>query len=387
MWRTPGAAHIESDSAGPGLRRPRPRPPPAPAPAPPRLQIRPIQADDSKGTSPVWPAALVARALFLNSGTNLVVDVPDPLNSFTAQFPAELESVVAARHMVEAAARSWEIDDTVRSDGALTVSELTTNAVLHAGSSLSVCVRRLGKGLRIEVSDANDHLPVVDAERPEELLANRSMTGRGLAMVAATADRWGADPLPGGGKVTWAELGTGRRLVASEPPPAFPPDPKLLKLPLTARAAGVTSAVAVTGGGRKVQLIGVPVQLVVESARHFADLEREIRVMAMDRNGPEELKGVFAVGRQISARVDPWRRADRGLVAAAAARGDERLDYEFEVPSGRGRPGRAGDEPGAATPVFAFPAALPHRASQRRGARLPVVVPGRGSGPTGRPGA
>jgi anti-sigma regulatory factor (Ser/Thr protein kinase) len=268
----------------------------------------------------------------LELGTRSVVDVPDSLNSYTAQFPAELESVVAARHMVEAAARSWEIDESVRNDSALTTSELATNAVLHAGSSLSVCVRRLGKGLRIEVSDSNDHLPVVDAERPEELLANRSMTGRGLAMVAATADRWGADPLPGGGKVTWAELGTGRRLVASEPPPAFPPHPKPVTLSNTARAAGVTSAMAVTGGGRKVQLIGVPVQLVVESARHFADLEREIRVMAMDRSGPEELKGVFAAGRQISARVDPWRRVDRDLVAAAAARGDERLDYEIEVP-------------------------------------------------------
>jgi anti-sigma regulatory factor (Ser/Thr protein kinase) len=261
-----------------------------------------------------------------------VVDVSDSLNSYTAQLPAELESVVAARHMVEAAARSWEMDDSVCGDSALTVSELTTNSVLHAGTSVSVCVRRLGRGLRIEVTDANDHLPVVEAERPEDLLANRSMTGRGLAVVAATADRWGADPLPGGGKVTWAELGTGRRLVASSPPPAFPPHPKPLKLSNSARAAGLTETVAVTGGGRKVQLIGVPVRLVVESTRHFADLEREIRVMAMDRNGPDELKGVVTAGQQISARVEPWRRIDRTLVEAAAARGDDRLDYEIEVP-------------------------------------------------------
>ena len=75
---------------------------------------------------------------------------------------------------------------------------------------------------------------------------------------------------------------------------------------------------AVTGDGRKVQLIGVPVQLVVESARHFADLEREIRVMAMDRNGPEELKGVFAAG---PPDLGPGRslaaRRGRDLVAAA----------------------------------------------------------------------
>ncbi|HUJ64049.1 MAG TPA: ATP-binding protein, partial [Acidimicrobiales bacterium] len=213
------------------------------------------------------------------------MDAPDSVNCYAAQLPAELESVVAARRLVEAAAQSWEMDESVCADSALAVSELASNAVLHAGSPVSVSIRRLGRGLRIEVSDASDHLPVVDAKDPEELLANRSMTGRGLAMVAATADRWGADPLPGGGKVTWAELGTGRRLVPSTPSPAFPPSPKPLKLSDTARAVGLKSAVAVTGGGRRIQLIGVPVQLLVESTRHFADLEREIRVMVMDRNG------------------------------------------------------------------------------------------------------
>ncbi len=301
--------------------------------------------------------------LIWNWVQDLVVDVSDTFNSYTAQLPAELESVVAARHMVEAAARSWDMDDTVCTDSALTVSELTTNSVLHAGSSVSVCVRRLGRGLRIEVTDANDHLPVVDAERPEDLLANRSMTGRGLAMVAATADRWGADPLPSGGKVTWAELGTGRRLVSSAPPPVFPPDPKPLKLSNTARAAGVTSTVAVTGGGQKIQLIGVPVRLVVESARHFADLEREIRVMAMDRNGPEELKGVFAVGRQISgpgrpvAAGRPRSRGGRRRSGRRAARLRDRGAAR------RRRPGRASDRPGATAPVLTLPAPLPHRAS------------------------
>ncbi len=240
--------------------------------------------------------------------------------------------MVAARHLVEAAARAWDLSDLVTKDSALTASELTTNAVLHAGSSLAISVKRLGAGLRIEVRDGSSRLPVVDADRPEDLLANRSMTGRGLTVVASTADRWGADRLPGGGKITWAEVGTGRRLVASAAPPAFPPSPKPVKLTPSALAAGVTAAMAVTGGGRRVQLIGVPVQLVVESTRHFADLEREIHVMAMDHNGPSELEGVLETGREISAQIDPWTRVDRGLVEAAVARGDDRLDYEVVVP-------------------------------------------------------
>jgi len=261
-----------------------------------------------------------------------VVDIADPLACFEAQLPSELVSVVAARHLVEAAARAWALSDSVTEDGALTASELATNAVLHAAGPLAISVRRLGAGLRIEVRDGSSRLPVVDADRPEELLANRSMTGRGLRVVAATADRWGADRLPGGGKVTWAEVGTGRRLVASAPPPAIPPAPKPVKLTSTELAAGVTSTIAVTGGGRRVQLIGVPVLLVVESTRHFADLEREIHVMAMDHNGPAELEGVLETGREISAEIQPWTRVDRGLVEAAVARGEDRLDYEVVVP-------------------------------------------------------
>ena len=80
------------------------------------------------------------------------------------------------------------------------------------------------------------------------------------------------------------------------------------------------------------QLIGVPVLLVVESTRHFADLEREIHVMAMDHNGPAELEGVLETGREISAEIQPWTRVDRGLVEAAVARGEDRLDYEVVVP-------------------------------------------------------
>lgn len=260
-----------------------------------------------------------------------MVDTADPLACFEAQLPPELGSVVAARHLVEAAARAWDLSDSVTKDSALTASELVTNAVLHAGSSVSISVKRLGRGLRIEVCDGSSRLPVVDADRPEDLLANRSMTGRGLTVVAATADRWGADRLPGGGKMTWAEVGTGRRRVASAPPPAFPPTPKPVKLTSSALAAGVTSATAVTGGGRRVQLIGVPVQLLVESTQHFADLEREIRVMAMDHHRPAELEGVLKAGREISAEIDPWTRVDRTLVDAAVARGDDRLDYEVVV--------------------------------------------------------
>lgn len=251
---------------------------------------------------------------------------------FDAQFPAELESVVASRRLVAAALRSWNLENQVAADAQLTVSELVTNAILHAGTPVGLTICRLGRGVRIEVSDGSDYIPVVGAPNPDDLLANRSMTGRGLALVASAADRWGADPLAGGGKMVWAELGTGQRRVASARPPAYPPMPPAPQLAPFERAAGLTTASAVTGGGRKVHLIGVPVRLLIESNRQLADLHRELQVMAMDHSGPDEFEQLVARNHELAALVDRWAENDRGLGEAALARGAKRMDFDVEVP-------------------------------------------------------
>lgn len=247
------------------------------------------------------------------------------------QLPAELESVVAARRLCVDVTAGWGLPDELVQDAALVVSELTTNAILHAGTQLTVAFRQLGSGLRIEVRDASAHLPVVDAARPEDLLLNRSMTGRGLAIVAAVSDRWGADPAPEG-KVTWAEVGTGTRRVASAPQPAFPPTPRLPAISASALEAGVTAASAVTGGGRTIHLIGVPVRLLVESTRQLAELQREVQVIARDHHSPAELEGVVETALPVTGVIDSWTEVDRRLAEQALARGDERLDWKVTVP-------------------------------------------------------
>ncbi len=298
----------------------------------------------------------------------------DPPGFFEAQLPAELSSVVAARRLVQSAGEAWGIEPSPLADAALAVSELAANAVLHAGTPMRVTVRRLGQGMRIEVEDSNIHLPVVTVARPEDLLENRSMTGRGLALVAAMADRWGADPAAGG-KVTWAEIGTGRRVVAAEAAPKFPPalpvsKPRMatsapapvlaagvpvpamavaadsararasIVVPHAARAAASPPSVAapsstvttsaITGGGRTVQLIGVPVALLVESNRHLADLQRELQVIARDLDRLAEIDAVIDGGSCL-ADIDRWTTAERQPVGAAMASGDHRLDYQITL--------------------------------------------------------
>jgi anti-sigma regulatory factor (Ser/Thr protein kinase) len=254
----------------------------------------------------------------------------DSTSHYEAQLPAELGSVVAARRLVDSAVASWGISDSVAEDAALAVSELVTNAVLHTGTVLSVRIRRLDPGVRLEVEDGSAQLPVVTTDRPEDWLGTPAMTGRGLALLVATADRWGADPRPAG-KVVWCELGTGLRqppTVASAGSSSAPPEFASASSAVLAAAPSIPAAV---GSERIVHLIGVPVRLLVESVRQFADLQREMQVVGLDHNGPQELVALAETNQEISVRVGGLRQAGADAAEAAMARGAAIVDFDVEV--------------------------------------------------------
>ena len=79
----------------------------------------------------------------------------------------------------------------------LVVSELTTNAIVHAGGVLYLQIFLYDSGARVEVADASP-------SRPGPIKVNLT-SGRGLQMVEALATTWGWAPKPWG-KVVWAEL-------------------------------------------------------------------------------------------------------------------------------------------------------------------------------------
>jgi anti-sigma regulatory factor (Ser/Thr protein kinase) len=86
----------------------------------------------------------------------------------------------------------------------LLVSELITNAVLHAGarvrSAITLAVEEREGNWRIEVADDGPGLN----RSPSG--ADRDDEGYGLMLVQGLADRWDVEPR-GGGSAVWIELG------------------------------------------------------------------------------------------------------------------------------------------------------------------------------------
>lgn len=113
-------------------------------------------------------------------------------------FPAVPESVGAARRFTRAALGRHEIDPEIIDTATLLVSELATNAVVHATSTIRLRIG-VGDDIRVEVRDASEDAPVVGDFGPDR------ESGRGLAIVTTLADRWDWSPCPSG-KVVWFAL-------------------------------------------------------------------------------------------------------------------------------------------------------------------------------------
>lgn len=128
------------------------------------------------------------------------------------RFPRHPRSVGRARTLLAEQAREWKVPDAAAETGVLLLSELVTNALRHAGCAPGREIRArfaVRDGLlRIEVSDACAALPHPRHVSPDD------ETGRGLALVEALAERWGAEPRPCGiGKTVWCEIAAAARPV------------------------------------------------------------------------------------------------------------------------------------------------------------------------------
>ncbi len=116
----------------------------------------------------------------------------------TRSFRADLEQPGEARRFTAQALDRLGAAQ-VTDDAEIIVSELATNAVLHARCGFTVKLRRDRNCLHISVSDGSDRLPTLKAAS-----AQRN-SGRGLRVVEALAEAWGTKRTTKG-KSVWVRL-------------------------------------------------------------------------------------------------------------------------------------------------------------------------------------
>jgi GAF domain-containing protein/anti-sigma regulatory factor (Ser/Thr protein kinase) len=211
------------------------------------------------------------------------------------------------RRAVSEALERWGLSE-LTDDALLAVSELVTNAILHADPPFVVRLAR-GEGMvRLEVEDGSRLAPL----RP--LASTDTMTGRGISLVDAVTHRWGVEQRPAG-KVVWCELC-----------PSSAPFEELHDDDMDALLASwqddVDAAPTYT-----VELGDVPTDLLIAAKGHVDNLVREFTLAAggeaSGHSGavPEELAHLIDT---VVHRFAAARHALKRQAIAAANRGEAR---------------------------------------------------------------
>ena len=234
--------------------------------------------------------------------------------------------------------------DQLTESAELLVTEVVTNALLHAGSRMRVRLRPDGHGVRVEVADQSSAEPVRRSFSP------MATVGRGLATLDQLASDWGWT-VTDQGKIVWFVIrpepsssgqpaGAGSGTVTAYPAVSARDAPTALAPAGGAsenRSAGVGRPESglgryvdgLTGETVEVCLLGLPLRLLVASQEHHDTLVRELRLMALAPS-----RGSFV--------THPTRpSADTGLVAlveelgvrhaAARARRDSEIQKSLDA--------------------------------------------------------
>ncbi|MFJ3792572.1 ATP-binding protein [Kitasatospora sp. NPDC090091] len=144
--------------------------------------------------------------------SEIALDTPVP-RSLVALLPATPKGAALCRRAAGRQLADWGLDSATPEpfhSAQLVVAELAANAITHGrvpgrmfelGLALTLSTAG-GAVLRIEVSDCRgDRYPA-----PPAVTTANSQSGRGLMLIDALADRWGASPRDPGGKTVWAEI-------------------------------------------------------------------------------------------------------------------------------------------------------------------------------------
>lgn len=243
-------------------------------------------------------------------------------------------SVAEARRFAGAAMRRWHLTD-LSADIELVLSELVTNAVLHARTAVEVTIMRIPGGVRIEVADGSAAGPVphvlappvapatlltddADLELVEELLNSESTTGRGLQLVESLSIAWGRSARPHApGKIVWAIFG-------------HPSGPVVEQGSIEVAAAADERPLV----GHPVRVMAVPVWLALASGVNLDAVIRELQMVEAAGAPPDYPTAQVAMARAFLEDFAGPRRSVQLALRSALERGNRRFDVDLLVPDG-----------------------------------------------------
>ncbi len=231
----------------------------------------------------------------------------------------EPDAVPSARRLASKALLEESWPTSVISDVEMVVTELTSNALMHAGAPVELRVGQGGTGVRVEVQDNSPVAPV----RP--LAGTDAMTGRGLALVSAVAHRWGVHPVSGG-KVVWAELAL----------PGGPDDQDDAGQDVDELLAAWPDHGEGDGSARvKVTLGDVPTELLLAAKAHVDNVLREFTLAeagAVSGSTARVTPDLARLIRTVTTRFAEARRSIKQQALQAVASGQERTRLVLSLP-------------------------------------------------------
>ena len=121
--------------------------------------------------------------------------------SHDTQLPAEAASSARARHFVVHHLLEHELPDLV-DDVQLVVSELATNATVHAQTPFTVTLQASVGSVLLDVRDGSQSVPVLVTG------ALLDAGARGMTIVDLLSSGWGVTVYPDNGKSVWAAFRT-----------------------------------------------------------------------------------------------------------------------------------------------------------------------------------
>ncbi len=255
-------------------------------------------------------------------------DVP----ATTLVLPPEASAPRDARSWVVGVLAGWPGDSVDRAR--LLVSELVTNAVLHARTELTVKVRPDGNGVRFEVRDGDRGGPM-----PKRYVTD-SPTGRGMRLVAGLARAWGVDR-GAQGKAIWFTLTPD---MGAPPSGGLPMDlVDLTELDASPGEPAADPGSFASGSGRshacgglptlRVQILQLPLGIYLEAEQHNDAVLRELDLIERSpERGPQVPPRLLELAAGVRALFASATTSSRTQVEEAIRTHKEVVDLQFDVP-------------------------------------------------------